>query len=39
MPGGPYTLLHSEARLSVQDVETICAAARQADAHMTGGSQ
>ena len=28
MPG-PYTLLHPETRLSAQDVETICAAARQ----------
>jgi hypothetical protein len=32
MPG-IYTLLRSETRLSAQDVETICAAARQADAH------
>jgi hypothetical protein len=32
MPG-PYTLLHPETRLSAQDIETICAAARQADAH------
>jgi hypothetical protein len=32
MPG-PYTLLHPETRLSAQDVETICAAARQAEAH------
>jgi heme-binding protein len=31
MPG-PYTLLHPEVRLSAQDVETICAAARQAEA-------
>jgi heme-binding protein len=31
MPG-PYTLLHPEMRLSAQDVETICAAARQAEA-------
>ena len=30
MPG-PYSLLHPEARLSAQDVETICAAARQAE--------
>jgi len=30
MPG-PYTLLHPEARLSAQEVETICAAARQAE--------
>lgn len=28
MPGGAYTLLYPEARLSVQDIETICAAAR-----------
>jgi heme-binding protein len=28
MPG-PYTLLHPEMRLSPQDIETICAAARQ----------
>lgn len=32
MPGGPYTLLHPEARLSANDIETICASARQADA-------
>jgi hypothetical protein len=32
MPG-PYTLLHPEMRLSAQDVETICAAARQTEAH------
>jgi hypothetical protein len=31
MPG-PWTLLHPEAKLSTQDVETICAASRQADA-------
>jgi hypothetical protein len=30
MPG-PWTLLHPEARLSPQDIETICAAARQAE--------
>jgi len=29
MPGGAWTLLHPEARLSNHDVETICAAARQ----------
>jgi heme-binding protein len=28
MPGSAYTLLHPEARLSTQDIETICAAAR-----------
>jgi heme-binding protein len=32
MPGSPYALLHPEARLSAHDIETICAAARQADA-------
>jgi len=37
MPG-PYTLLHPEMRLSAQDVETICAAARQADAHAADAS-
>jgi hypothetical protein len=31
MPG-PYTLLHPEMRLSPQDVDTICAAARHAEA-------
>jgi len=36
MPG-PYTLLHPEMRVSVQDIETICAAARQADATAAGG--
>jgi len=30
MPGA-YTLLHPEMRLSPQDIETICAAARQAE--------
>jgi Haem-binding domain len=30
MPG-PYALLHPEMRLSAQDVETVCAAARQAE--------
>ena len=28
MPGSAWTLLHPEARLSPQDIETICAAAR-----------
>ena len=32
MPG-PYTLLHPEMRLSAQDIETICAASRQAAAN------
>lgn len=36
MPG-PYTLLHPEMRLSPQDVETICAAARQSEADAAGG--
>ena len=35
MPG-VYTLLHPETRLSPQDVETICAAARQADTRAGG---
>jgi hypothetical protein len=38
MPG-PYTLLHPETRLSAQDVQTICATARQADAHAAGVSR
>jgi heme-binding protein len=37
MPGSPYTLLHPEARLSAQDVETICAAARGLEASAAGG--
>ncbi len=36
MPG-PWTLLHPEARLSARDVETICAAARQAGAAVARG--
>jgi Haem-binding domain len=36
MPG-PYTLLHPETRLSAQDIETICAAARQAEARTADG--
>src|SRR5262245_3352768 len=31
MPGGAWTWLHPEARLSSQDIETICAAARQVE--------
>ena len=31
MPG-PWTLLHPEAKLSTQDIETICGAARQTEA-------
>jgi Haem-binding domain len=36
MPGA-YALLHPEMRLSAQDIETICAAARQAEAHAANG--
>jgi hypothetical protein len=36
MPGS-YTLLRPETRLSAQDVETICAAARQAEANTASG--
>lgn len=36
MPG-PYTLLRPETRLSAQDVETICAAARKAQADAAPG--
>ena len=32
MPGLPWTLLHPEARLSAQDIQTVCAAAHQAGA-------
>jgi hypothetical protein len=38
MPG-PYTLLHPEMRLSTHDIETICAAARQAEADAAGVSR
>jgi len=34
MPG-PYTLVRPETKLSPQDIETICAAARQAEADAT----
>ena len=36
MPG-IYTLLHPEMRLSAQDIETICTAARQAAPNTAGG--
>ena len=36
MPG-PWTLLHPETRLSSQDVETICAAARRAQGDAADG--
>jgi hypothetical protein len=38
MPGA-YSVLRPETRLSPRDVETICAAARQADARAAGGSR
>ena len=38
MPGA-YTLLHPEMRLSAQDIETICAAARLVEAHTAGVSR
>jgi heme-binding protein len=38
MPGA-YSVLRPETRLSPQDVETICAAARQADARAAGDSR
>jgi hypothetical protein len=37
MPGGAWTLLHPEARLSALDVETICAGERQIEAHAADG--
>ncbi len=36
MPG-PYTLVRPETKLSPQDIETICAAARRAEANAAGG--
>ena len=38
MPG-VYTLVRPETRLSPKDVETICTAARQAEAQIAGGSR
>ena len=38
MPG-PYTFFKPDTRLTVADVETICAAARQADAYAAGASR
>jgi hypothetical protein len=35
----PYTLIRPETRLSVQDIETICTAARRADARTAGVDQ
>lgn len=37
MPGSPYTQLYPKTRLSPQDVETICAAAHQAEADAAHG--
>ncbi len=37
MPG-PYALLRPQTRLSAQDVETLCAAARQAEPHAARAS-
>lgn len=37
MPGSPWTLLHPDARLSAQDIATICAAAHQAEADTAHG--
>jgi heme-binding protein len=36
MPG-PYTLVRPDTRLSAEDIETICVAARQAEANTAGG--
>ena len=38
MPG-PYTLVRPETKLSPQDIVTICAAARQADANAADGQR
>ena len=38
MPGA-YTFFKPESRLSAQDIQTICAAARDVNAHATGASQ
>jgi hypothetical protein len=38
MPGF-YTLVRPETRLSPKDVETICTAARQAEAQLAGGAK
>ena len=38
MPGA-YTFFKPETRLSAQDIQTICAAAREVNAHGTGASQ
>lgn len=38
MPG-PYTLVRPDTKLSSQDIETICAASRQADANTAEGQR
>ena len=38
MPGA-YTFFKPDTRLSAQDIQTICAAAREVNAHVTGASQ
>jgi len=38
MPGA-YTLLHPEMRLSAQDIETICAAARKVEGGAAGAAR
>jgi len=37
MPWSTWTTLHPESKLSAQDVETICAAARRAEAVAAAG--
>jgi hypothetical protein len=39
MPGRAWTLLHPEARLAPEDIETICTAARRADTSAAGVSR
>jgi hypothetical protein len=36
MPG-PYTLLRPDTRLSTEDIETVCAAARRVEANAMAG--
>jgi len=38
MPG-PYPFLKPETRLAAEDIQTICAAAREADMHTAGASR
>ena len=39
MPGSAWTMLHPEARLSTNDVDTICAAARSRESENTAASR